>query len=263
LPMFLPWEHVRNNFIPATITMSVALAVLYCVSFAILNSLCGDGLKEKQHKIRSWSYILTNFCANTTLAIVGLSYFIQAPPIWDTNVEERVTGFQSCYLLASMQMGYQLWALPVGYFTVNETKLMLVHHVSAIFVSLLSGVFTNGFRYHSPFFFGVYELSSVPLSVMNFFKHNREYANKYPLVNTYSRLSFAVSFMFIRVIMMIPRKLDFLYLLYLWTSTTTWMHWIFLSYCGLATLFLMLIQLYWGSLIVRGGMKLRKKKLTK
>jgi hypothetical protein len=46
---------------------------------------------------------------------------------------------------------------------------MLMHHVTVIVVASMTLLMTNGFRYWIPYFFGIMEISSIPLAIMNTF----------------------------------------------------------------------------------------------
>jgi hypothetical protein len=47
---------------------------------------------------------------------------------------------------------------------------MLMHHVTVIVVASMTLLMTNGFRYWIPYFFGIMEIISIPLAIMNTFK---------------------------------------------------------------------------------------------
>jgi len=111
--------------------------------------------------------------------------------------------------------------------------------------------------------FGMMELSSVPLAVMNAFKDNPELNQRFPSVFLRSRALFAVTFLFIRWYMVFPPMIEFLRLLgfstYSYPSVALkgyhFFVWVFAH-------FLALLQIFWGSLIIRGivNIVLSKKK---
>ena len=156
-----------------------------------------------------------------------------------------------------MQLGYQCWAIPVGILSVGESMQMIFHHVAVVISTCQSGLMTVGFRYYTPFFYGVMELSSLPLAVMNAFKDHPEWANRYPGSFQMSRVVFAVSFIVIRVLMCFSRWTPFLRdnFVYLYTAEMGYYK-LYLTVQWSLAVFLAYLQLYWATLIVKGLYKL-------
>ena len=153
-------------------------------------------------------YQMTNLCFNLAIGCLGAYYHyfvLPTLPAYNLTNTERIPGlFDEFYLMPAMQLGYQVWSIPIGMFYVNESKQMILHHLGVVFTASC-GAFSNfGFRYWLPFFFGVFELSSVPLAIMNTFNDHPDAAKKYPLSNLLSRVAFVVSFLYIRVWKWLP-----------------------------------------------------------
>jgi hypothetical protein len=53
-------------------------------------------------------------------------------------------------------------------------------------------------HYFAPFFMGMSEVSSVPLAVVDFFKHFKDLRAKFPIVNDAARQLFAAAFLALR-----------------------------------------------------------------
>ena len=174
-PEFLP---ISQNDETRRLIFYVALAVT--IFHLLLLSAIRKCMKNKNHKVTmKASYQGTNLCINAFLGIYGIYHYNRSlPPLSDLSIDEKITGYDQFISFGALQVGYNLWALPLGLFIIGESKTMLVHHVAAIFVAGLSSFFNSGFRYHAPFMFGVMEISSVPLSIVNYLRDNHEWAKE-------------------------------------------------------------------------------------
>jgi hypothetical protein len=147
---------------------------------------------------------------------------------------------------------------------VKESPVMLMHHVTVIIVASMTLFMTNGFRYWIPYFFGIMEISSIPLAIMNTFKDNPKWVERQPMMYLATRFVFSVSFLFIRVWMLVPRHTTYLrdhYLL--WSTSVIPVYRNCMSVVWISSLFLMILQFYWALLIVQGILKqLSSKKKT-
>ena len=164
-------------------------------------------------RVSEWktAYQITNLAVNLYLGLLGIYHFLYTiTPSSQTPPSQRVEGWENMSIFGELQIGYQLWAIPVGIFLVNEHGAMLAHHLCVIVVGAMSSFFTNGSRYFTPFFYGLIEVISVPLAVMNAFKGNPELARKFPVASQMSRLVFAISFLTVRVVMWMPQMIDYL-----------------------------------------------------
>mmetsp|Transcript_12529 Transcript_12529/g.27071 ORF Transcript_12529/g.27071 Transcript_12529/m.27071 type:complete len:345 (+) Transcript_12529:193-1227(+) len=204
------------------------------------------------------AYQVTNLVINLVLGLLGLYHFLYTvTPSDRTSPSQRVEGWDDLSIFGELQIGYQLWSIPVGIWLVNEHSAMLAHHVCVMIVASMSAFFTNGFRYFTPFFYGLIESSSVPLAVMNAFRGNPQLAQRYPKVSQMSRNVFIISFFTVRFVLWMPQIIDYLRIaamLFFTCRTTTCqvgcaMSWI--SAVGLTFL-----QLLWATKIVRGLVRL-------
>ena len=220
--------------------------------------------KKKTDAILKASYQITNFMVNLTLGCVGIYYQLFKIQL-DGPILDRIVGNDHLMLFSVGQVGYQLWALPIGIFFVGETKAMIIHHLSVICVGSVSAFISCGFRYFTPFFYGVIEISSVPLSIMNSFKNNPEWIKKYPGAYNNVRLVFGLVFLLVRVVLWTPIFWNFVSLaaMLLYSSDVIRTQ-IILSLFIAAALILTLLQYFWASKIVGVVVKsVTKKKATK
>lgn len=246
----LPWDHISTNVIPGLVFVTVSLTLLFNVHLGIQAS---KSLDVKQQ--RKSAYQFTNLCVNAVLGGLGVYYFMKLPS--DLTIEEQIIGFDEFYPLSCLQIGFQLWAIPVGLFYVDESPAMIMHHVSVVIVGFMAGFTHFGFRFFTPFMFGMLELSSVPLAIMNTFKDNPKLIERYPKFYSVIRVLFAIMFLTIRWCMLAPRKYNYLRLnaLAILSSPNIGFT-LYYSFCWLSAFFLMILQIYWGVLIIKGLTKM-------
>ena len=262
--LLLPWEFIRGNVFPVVLQTFATLWLVYLVGFLFLADLVLDrndpGYAFKKRKV---CYQLTNLLNNSGLGLAGLYYEFQMQKE-ATTPQETVSGNLHLVFFSAWQLGYQLWAIPVGIFFVKESPPMLLHHFTVIMVSSMSGFLDNGLRYWTPFFYGLIELSSVPLAVMNAFKENKRLIALYPLHYQRVRLLFAVSFLYLRVVMFVPRHCMYLRdQALLWMDSELFWYRVFMAACWISSVILLFLQLYWAIIIVKGILSMQHKDLKK
>jgi hypothetical protein len=247
-------------------------AIITCVHLALLTIFQRinfnnnrDNDKTKASKA-AWtaSYQLTNFLVNFYLGSMGICHEILLSYEQQDSIEHKITGYIHTKHFAITQIAYQLWALPIGILFIGEQTSMIVHHVAVICVASTSAFLTCGFRYFIPFFYGVIEISSVPLSVMNAFKNNPDWIMRYPGVYANVRLLFGITFLLVRVVLWTPFYWEFISLaMLLWWSTEVGGTKVILGVFYAASVVLTLLQYFWASKIVsamiKGGPKSTKK----
>lgn len=251
--VFLPRELLMSKLVPSIVVTSLVLSAIYFGWFLFVDRIVPPG--SSQFVRRKVCYQLTNFCTNCFLGLSGV--YIQTSMLPNkVTVEEQIVGFNNLIPFSGFQLGYQLWAIPIGLFLINEDGAMLLHHFTVIFVASMSGTFTNGFRYWTPFFYGVIELSSVPLAIMNTFKDNPSWIKKQPLLYLIVRLIFAFSFVYVRLVLFVPRHVEYLRQhVILWSGHDNRLYQGFMAIVWLCSACLLTLQIYWGSLIIRGLVK--------
>lgn len=246
-PTFLPspWQHlIQTILLTPAFLMLVFIGNFYIVqSYLPMSSAAAK---------RRASYQLTNLCVNAFLGALGSYHYWFTLPS-ESTVDDQVIGWESLYTLSCIQIGYQLWSLGMAFTAVKETPAMIAHHVAVIMTCFMSGFMTLGFRYWSPFFYGVVELSSVPLSMTNLFKDNPKWIQMYPTMYFRVRLAFAIAFLAVRWVMYAPRKYVLLRQ-FLWAiqSSDSLPYIVYMSLVWSSSFFLACLQLYWGTLIVKG-----------
>lgn len=261
LPLFLPTDHLKTRVFPAIALVVMILTILFNVYYVLVDRHDPTHTTAAKQKA---SYQLTNFSVNLVLGLMGLYHFLFTLEKESVvSLEQQVVGQDYLYPLAALQIGFQIWALPVG-FLVKESPSMLAHHVAVILVSSMAGFLTMGFRYWAPFFFGMIELSSLPLAIMNTFKDKPHWIEKYPGVYSLVRIVFAASFLTLRWVMYYPRKFLFLrHCMWAVMSSDSRFYRGFVAYVWVASFFIASLQLYWGYLILKSVLFPKKKRSKK
>jgi len=266
-PLFMPHGHMLKCVQQILIVLTV-ITILHFIVLALYkhhrNNVEENIQKNVQWKKgeetiklenRKGSYQMTNLIVNLCLSTTGI-YHLLFTLSKNADLIDMIQGWESVLILSCAQIAYQLWAIPIGILMVQESSTMICHHLSVIGICTLSALFTNGFRYFTPFFYGVTEFSSVPLAIMNMFKNHPERIHKMPRLYTSIRVVFALSFLTVRVIMWLPQIFNFWRLAFLFmctsesTACTTFI--IFFMICGF---FLTSLQLLWASKIIKGLVK--------
>ena len=214
-PFWISKTFLFGMMLPAIIGTAVACTAMYIISYYVLADRIfpKEDMATKERKSRAAAQ-LTNMLFNSIIGSLGIYYEFWVLPtlstysivmgqgdIMDTTTVathlDRIPGHEEhFYLLSAMQFGYQCWAFPMGVLVNKEPFEMILHHLAVIVASTLSGFTTFGFRYYSPYFYGIMELSSVPLAVINAFRDSLKLTKRHPVRYLVARAFFhLVSFM--------------------------------------------------------------------
>jgi len=265
---------LRSSRVYQKVFLAIAATTISCTTVYLLSFVVYDkyfSTKETPAwKKTKTCYQVTNFFFNAAIGVLGVYYnywLLPTLPIYNatSSIEKIPYLFDEFYLMPAMQLGYQVWSIPVGIFVVNENHQMILHHLGVVCAATLGAFSTFGFRYWLPYFFGVFELSSIPFAIVNTFNDHPNAIKKYPIYNHVARVSFAVSFLYIRIYMWLPVgplyiRNDF----FLFLSTEIGITKIFLFFQWIFGVYLGYLQLYWGAMVVSmclktvGNLLLRK-----
>jgi len=213
-----------------------------------------DDLKKAKIGNLKVSIQLTNLIVNVFFSALGIYYYSILPP--RSEVTNVVFGWNDQAIFSSSMFGYQIWSFLMEIFIMRKINGMLLHHFFAGCTSLITIICSISFRYDGHFYFGMVELSSVPLAFVNIMKNNPSLMEKHTKLYFYLRLSFAVSFLILRIFMFIPRMANFQRLAYFLSGQCPSFNCFFplmvFRLCGIVLVFL---QCVWGIKIVRGIFK--------
>lgn len=100
--------------------------------------------------------------------------------------------------LLSPMVAYQFWNLMLSLYNRDLGSLeMIFHHLFATLSAIIAAYPYN--QYYALYFYGVCELTNIPLTIVDIFKLFPQYKEKYENINVYSRYLFAVSFFTLRL----------------------------------------------------------------
>lgn len=246
---FVSRESITQNLLPMVFVAVVSISLVYVTVLSFLKK------DKRQHKA---AYQVTNLLVNLSFGILGTYLDLNkiGAASEELEVQNFVIGYENVAIMACGQLGYNIWALPVGILLVDEAPQMIGHHIMVIFVASQAAFSYTGFRFFIPFMFGTMELSSVPLAIFNYLKERPELQKKFQLPYLMIRLSFCFSFLWIRIYMLLPRQWDYLRLhLFATLSSPSHLYRLYYGIVWIASFFLTLLQIWWAYLIVKGIFK--------
>jgi TLC domain len=240
------------DFLYMSAMFLLGLHIVYILSSPLANRILG-----KDASILEWRKLrhqIANLVVNCILVGSGVYYELRyTESLYKVSLQDRMQGSNRNIWFGSLQMGYQIWSFFAGYFHIEEDWVMLVHHIAVVFNAVAACIFYTGFRYYIPFFFGIFEASTIPLVIMNAFKDHPEWIKRYPDTYTRVRLAFAGLFLTIRLVLYIPIKITFLVdsATHLWFTHSNVNRYVYsIAYVG--AVFLFFLQLMWASKIIQG-----------
>lgn len=251
VPIFLPRQHWMDNVLIQAPVCTVAVFVL----FAVLVQACRS-IKDRQQRYKL-AYRLTNILVTIALGVIG-SYgeLVVLPTLPTDEVATYVQGkgLEDHVLILNLMFGFQVWAMVVGSSKViGESPLMMLHHTAVIMGCIMFATFTNGFRHHMFYFTGVWEISSIPLAIMNILRDHPQWKDRIPGLFFAVKASFAVSFLILRIWIGTRRAIRyttdvFVIFTTVWDKALWYRAWMCLM--TPMSLFLALLQFYWAALII-------------
>ena len=279
--LWMPSSYIWYKMVPAVLLTAVICSIVFwLVSPAVVDTLLrpddtddyndddkksyissssssssSSKFTKKRTKMR---YQFTNLCFNVAVGLLGVYYqywIIPTLPSYSTEIPtiQKIPNNPELYLMSAMQLGYQLWALPMGLIVVKEPTEMILHHCAVVLSSTMSGFVTLGFRYFSPYFYGLMELSSIPLAVMNTFKDNPQWMHKYQFTYLVTRGAFSFGFLYFRIYLWFFIGPRFLLHNFFTFYTTEWrIEKLFLGAQWILAMFLGILQFYWAYLVTKG-----------
>jgi hypothetical protein len=207
---------IGELFTPYVLTVGVSFVTAHVLLYTLLASkVLGEGPWSTMPSYTAHKMI--TLPTLIYLSIQGLLYFDVRRIHSDTwNALDRVVTPpppQQEHLSEFMFAMMLFWDIPVAFLTpALRQSQMILHHLGMITLAALSmGLCSNGVRlfgYYIPFYFGLIEISSLPLTVVDLFHPKHKVWNAYLTseerpkwmmkLNHHCRLFFAVSFMLVR-----------------------------------------------------------------
>jgi TLC domain len=203
--------------------------------------------------------------------VYGFVYWSQANYDYTTNpphilVTEDPYDWEGGLFLSRVVLGGLLQDIPVGILTGSVDMLMHWHHLGMFLVATISLGFWSSpttplLTRYAPFFFGVIELSSIPLAIVDVFHPQKQpewhqyHLQHKPLqvLNEVSRTSFAVLYIVMRMLYF-PRIIVSQVLPDGWSKLQQEANAPYKLAISIVLIFstlFTLLQLYWGTLVLR------------
>jgi hypothetical protein len=116
------------------------------------------------------------------------------------------TDFVNTHLCIPMII-YQLWNVVIC-ILLNDLRdpIMIAHHLVTAYLAYTATIFGH---YYACFFFGLTEITNIPLTIMDIFDHFPYLNTKYSYINNISRISFAIMFYTVRIFMWIQTMYNY------------------------------------------------------
>jgi hypothetical protein len=209
------YEYYQNT--QRIITTCVLISTIHITLYNTFKKYASSLQLQNNKEVMKLSYQTTNLLVNLSLGTYGLytlcfiapSSLALLHPYYEDDILQRLTGYNQYTHFSAYQCAYNIWALPVGILYVDENKFMILHHMSVLTSTLLACYTKLGYNIFSVYIFGVAELSSVPLAIMNLLKDKREWTKvHFELGFGLIKLLFAAMFLMLRVILATPMIMD-------------------------------------------------------
>eukprot|EP00931_Biecheleriopsis_adriatica_P065738 TRINITY_DN40217_c0_g1_i1.p1 TRINITY_DN40217_c0_g1~~TRINITY_DN40217_c0_g1_i1.p1 ORF type:complete len:267 (-),score=45.10 TRINITY_DN40217_c0_g1_i1:161-931(-) len=187
--------------------------------------------------------------------IVGRLDWITKQP---GTLEERMYGFDPaaekvCLLQIALNTFVTIFTLVSRDKALLKPELLGHHTVTIACMLLCLHPFGHS---RVGIFFGLTELSTIPLNIVDTFKNFKGLAAMYPALATASRVTFGLSFLVLRVLLTGIVSYDFqLDLLELY-QTGSAHSLVAVAFSSLSNGFVVALQLYWAMLIIKGLVKM-------
>lgn len=137
------------------------------------------------------------------MACVGVISWFELGSIWNKNTLEddkfyHTSSFVNDHLCIPMLV-YQMWNVVICVL-LNDLRdpIMIGHHIVTAALAYTATIFAH---YYSCFFFGVTEITNIPLTLMDVFDHFPEFKAKYPTIKMVTEGMFAIMFFIVRIFM--------------------------------------------------------------
>jgi len=190
------WE--PSAVFPDTMLLGSACAFLFAVH-AIVWVLLLLLTKQGAAQAHLGAHFVSTFIGFIALAAVGVQgWVLNPPPDMDRTRGTSVVGAMAVNGMVAFQT-YEVILAVIAPRLRGKHFEMIGHHVVTLVLAVLGGTHQYVY-YYAPFFFGMSEISSVPLTFIDLFKQYKGLSKSYPILNELSRNLFAVSFLALRVV---------------------------------------------------------------
>jgi len=196
-------------------------------------------------------------CAICYYSLVGRLDWITEQP---ATLQERMYSFDpSAHKICLLQIALQIYVIVSALYTRHPLLMSPVAFAHHLMTGAGMCISLRPFGHsRTGLFFGVTELSTIPLDVIDLFKGFKQLRTQFPRTELVSKIIFALSFLGLRVGLVTHASYGFqsdLYQLYATGDFVT--HSLpVLAFSSLANVGIVLLQFYWATLILKGVQKL-------
>jgi hypothetical protein len=196
-------------------------------------------------------------CAICYYSLVGRLDWITEQP---ATLQERMYTFDpSAHKICLLQIALQIYVVASALYTRHPLLMSPVAFAHHLMTGAGMCISLRPFGHsRTGLFFGVTELSTIPLDVIDLFKGFKQLRTQFPRTELVSKIIFALSFLGLRVGLVTHASYGFqsdLYQLYATGDFVTHSLSV-LAFSSLANVGIVLLQFYWATLILKGVQKL-------
>ena len=191
--------------------------------------------------------------------VIAICYYSLVGPVswlWEqpATLQERMYGFDpSAEKICLLQIAMQLYAIATALLTRHPlllTPVALTHH-TLTGLSMCAAMYPFGHT-RVNVFFGITELSTIPLEVIDLFKGFKELRKQWPKTDLACKASFALLFFGLRIGLVTYASIGFQRDLYELYATGTAHSPVVIVLSMLFNVLICALQFYWSTLIVAG-----------
>lgn len=247
----------------ATWALGIPLAYLtFVMAFSLLGWFPNTVRGSDGAPIMAFNLVSCAICAYIggagVIAWLGLCSHCDLEAMHIDKVYGRSDYFENH--LAAPLICYQFWNFIIS-LSIPELRdpVMLIHHFAAFLCPLLS--LYPFLQYYGMFFYGVPEVTSVPLTFVGLAKSFPYLKEKYPLLFMFSKLSFGIFFLLIRIVLWTEASYSFWLDMHRIVVEGEAHSILIVGYFCLANILLTSMQYFWGYKIIIqmvGGSKSKK-----
>ena len=247
--------------------------ILIAAIFRVLNIGAGKSKKGSRTSDVLSFYIVGLICV-IYISIFGIIGWFEIPleynnVVLTTDVYPETIFSQSQYIenyLIYPMIMFQGWNLILCLFLSELNDMTMLAHHTVVILSCQGSLQSKFMQYYSLYMYGILEISNIFLTFMDVFKLFPTLIENYPLLYQIIRNSFAVSFIIVRLI-------GFPYYMYFFERDLIYLFWnpkyrlipisdSYLLFVFSSTIFVVILQFYWGSIIIRSLLGTGKKKIN-
>lgn len=207
------------------------------------------------------AYLILSCFATTTVVLIGAYGWIKESHLIQDRLYGEVQSGSQRYLSIVM-LAYQSWNIWMAWRLKDYRSVVTIGHHLVVAILAYFTLFPF-LSYYALFFFGLPELSTIPLWIVDSLR-DLQLKDDFPNLFKYSKMVFGASFLLIRCICWPIISFDFWVKVVTSLSNQDQVHSVpIMVFFLFGNIFLTSLQFYWGIKIVKGFIRLFKKREKK